>query len=138
MNTQLLCLFTYKNELDTSLEFIMKNYILINPNIFILVNKLNDSEFYITYNVERGSKPIDSNWKTILVHRKKQSNTIYTINALNTIIKHKTGGQLDTTYQLDWDEYRNSILITSNQSYKKIPTKIHKNIIVSDLNINDF
>jgi len=138
MNTQLLCLFTYKNELDTSLEFIMKNYILINPNIFILVNKLNDSEFYITYNVERGSTPIDSNWKTILVHRKKQSNTIYTINALNTIIKHKTGGQLDTTYQLDWDDYRNSILITSNQSYKKIPTKIHKNIIVSDLNINDF
>ena len=138
MNTQLLCLFTYKNELDTSLEFIMKNYILINPNIFILVNKLNDSEFYITYNVERGYTPIDSNWKTILVHRKKQSNTIYTINALNTIIKHKTGGQLDTTYQLDWDDYRNSILITSNQSYKKIPTKIHKNIIVSDLNINDF
>ena len=138
MNTQLLCLFTYKNELDTSLEFIMKNYILINPNIFILVNKLNDSEFYITYNVERGSTPIDSNWKTILVHRKKQSNTIYTINALNTIIKHKTGGQLDTTYQLDWDDYRNSILITSNQSYKKIPTKIHKNIIVSDFNINDF
>ena len=83
MNTQLLCLFTYKNELDTSLEFIMKNYILINPNIFILVNKLNDSEFYITYNVERGSTPIDSNWKTILVHRKKQSNTIYTINTTN-------------------------------------------------------
>lgn len=138
MNTQLLCLFTYKNELDTSLEFIMKNYILINPNIFILVNKLNDSEFYITYNVERGSTPIDSNWKTILVHRKKQSNTIYTINALNAIIKHKTGGQLDTTYQLDWDDYRNSILITSNQSYKKIPTKIYKNIIVSDLNVNGF
>jgi hypothetical protein len=88
--------------------------------------------------VERGSTPIDSNWKTILVHRKKQSNTIYTINALNTIIKHKTGGQLDNTYQLDWDEYRNSILITSNQSYKKIPTKVHKNIIVSDLDINSF
>ena len=37
MNTQLLCLFTYRNELDTSLEFVLRNYTLINPNIFDLL-----------------------------------------------------------------------------------------------------
>ncbi len=138
MNTQLLCLFTYKNELDISLEFILKNYTLINPNIFVLESKLKEDDFFITYNVEKGSAPINSQWKTILVHRKKQSNTIYTINALNEVIKAKTGGQLDTSYQLDWDEFRNCIITTSNYGYKKIPTKVHKNLNASQLNINTF
>lgn len=138
MNTQLLCLFTYRNELDTSLEFILKNYTLINPNVFVLESKLKEDDLFITYNVEKGSAPINSQWKTILVHRKKQSNTIYTINALNEVIKAKTGGQLDTTYQLDWNEFKNCIITTSNYGYKKIPTKVHKNLNVSELNIDTF
>jgi len=138
MNTQLLCLFTYRNELDTSLEFILKNYTLINPNIFVLESKLIENDLFITYNVEKGSAPVNSQWKTILVHRKKQSNTIYTINALNEVIKAKTGGQLDTTYQLDWNEFKNCIITTSNYGYKKIPTKVHKNLNLSELNIDTF
>jgi len=138
MNTQLLCLFTYRNELDTSLEFILKNYTLINPNIFVLESKIVENDLFITYNVEKGSAPVNSQWKTILVHRKKQSNTIYTINALNEVIKAKTGGQLDTTYQLDWNEFKNCIITTSNYGYKKIPTKVHKNLNASELNINTF
>ena len=39
MNTQLLYLFTYRPELDISLQFVIQNYVLINPNIFILENK---------------------------------------------------------------------------------------------------
>lgn len=138
MNTQLLCLFTYKNELDISLEFILKSYTLINPNIFVLESKVKEDELFITYNVEKGSAAVPSQWKTILVHRKKQSNTIYTINALNEVIKSKTGGQLDNTYQLDWDEFRNCIITTSNSGYKKIPTKIHKTFNLSELNIDTF
>ena len=138
MNTQLLCLFTYRNELDTSLEFVVKNYTLINPNIFVLESKLVENDLFITYNVEKGSAPVNSQWKTILVHRKKQSNTIYTINALNEVIKAKTGGQLDTTYQLDWNEFKNCIITTSNYGYKKIPTKVHKNLNLSELNIDTF
>ncbi len=131
MNTQLLCLFTYKNELDESMDFIVNHYELVNPNIFVLESKISDTELYITFNVEKGSAPIDSKWKTILVHRKKQSNTIYTINALNEVVKSKTGGVLDNSYMLDWEEYRNCILTTSNYGYKKIPTKVFNNIKVS-------
>jgi hypothetical protein len=36
MNTQLLCLFTTKEELDKSVDFILTNYTLTNPNVFIL------------------------------------------------------------------------------------------------------
>ena len=123
MNTQLLCLFTNKGQLDTSIDFILKNYTLQNNNIFVLESKTNEDELFITFNVEKGSAPIDSEWKTILVHRKKQSNTIYTINALNEVIKSKTGGQIDTSFQIDWEDFKNCILTTSNNGYKKITTK---------------
>ncbi|MFZ9376998.1 MAG: hypothetical protein ACO25K_07725 [Candidatus Fonsibacter ubiquis] len=128
MNTQLLCLFTIKEELDKSIDFILKNYNLINPNVFILESKIKSDELFITFNVEKGSAAINSNWKTILVHRKKQSNTIYTINALNEVVKSKTGGQLDNSYMIDWEEFQNCILTTSNMGYKKIPTKVYKTI----------
>ena len=126
MNTQLLCLFTTKEELDKSVDFILTNYTLTNPNVFILESKIKSDELFITFNVEKGSAAINSNWKTILVHRKKQSNTIYTINALNEVVKSKTGGQIDNSYMIDWEEFRNCILTTSNIGYKKIPTKVFK------------
>ena len=133
MNTQLLCLFTTKEELDKSLEFVLNQYILTNPNVFVLESKTNVGELYITFNVEKGSSAIPSQWKTILVHRKKQSNTIYTINALNEVVKSKTGGMLDNTYQLEWDEYKNCIIRTSPNGYKKIPTKVFKSINIDNL-----
>lgn len=133
MNTQLLCLFTTKQELDKSIEFILESYTLTNPNVFILENKSQLEECYITFNVEKGSHAIPSNWKTILVHRKKQSNTIYTINALNEVVKSKTGGHLDNSYMIDWEEFRNCILTTSNTGYKKIPTKVFKSFNTQNL-----
>ena len=42
MNTQLLCLFTLKNELDISVDFVLNNYTLTNPNVFVLENKINE------------------------------------------------------------------------------------------------
>ena len=128
MNTQLLCLFTIKPELNISVDFIVTNYDIVNPNVFILESKVRAEELFITFNVEKGSAPIPSQWKTILVHRKKQTNTIYTINALNEVVKSMTGGQTDNSFVIDWEEFQNCILTTSNTGYKKIPTKIHKKI----------
>ena len=133
MNTQLLCLFTIKEELDKSVEFVLNQYILTNPNVFVLENKTNEGELYITFNVQKGSSAIPSNWKTILVHRKKQSNTIYTINALNEVVKSKTGGILDSSYMIDWDEFKNCIITTSSIGYKKIPTKVFKSFNTEEL-----
>ena len=53
--------------------------------IFVLEVKDNN-EFVLTYNIEMSNlASIPEN--TILVHRKKESNTLYTINALNELIK---------------------------------------------------
>ena len=125
IGTQLLCLFTTKEDLDESVDFILKSYILNNPNVFILENKLNPKDLYITFNVTKGIPAISSKWKTILVHRKKESNTIYTINALNEVVKSKTGGQQDNKFMIEWSEFRNSILTTNSDGYKCTPTKIY-------------
>ena len=132
MITQLLCLFTIRPELDHSVNFIVTNYVIVNPNVFVLESKVRPEELFITFNVEKGSAPIDSQWKTILVHRKKHTNTIYTINALNEVVKSMTGGQTDNSFVIDWEEFHNCILTTSNTGYKKIPTKIHKKIVLEN------
>ena len=79
----------------------------------------------VTYNVEQGNvHTIPDN--TILVHRKKESNTLYTINALNELIKKLNGGVVDTKYQIDWQHYKNCILLTQHSELNQLNTKIHK------------
>jgi hypothetical protein len=63
---------------------------------------------------------------TISLHRKKITNTLYTINALNELIKLINNGVLDTNYQVEWDVYKNMILITNKEGLQKINTRILK------------
>ena len=63
---------------------------------------------------------------TILLHRKKESNTLYTINALNALIKSLNSGILDTNYKIVWSDYKNSILLIQNNDLNIIQTKIFK------------
>jgi hypothetical protein len=63
---------------------------------------------------------------TILLHRKKESNTLYTINALNTLIKSLNNGMLDNKFIIEWNNYRNSILLTNGPDIRKLDTVIFK------------
>jgi len=86
-----------------------------------------DSDEYLcTYNIEidNGSTRILPN--TILLHRKKESNTLYTINSLNLLIKSLNEGVLDTSFRIDWLNYKNTILLTQGEDLKKLSTKIYK------------
>jgi|TARA_B110000908_G_scaffold152212_1_gene187654 hypothetical protein len=78
-----------------------------------------------TYNVDFGNVG-EFLENTILVHRKKETNTLYTINALNTLIKSLNDGRLDTTYRVNWQDYRNSILLTKGPELRQVSTKLHK------------
>ena len=46
---------------------------------------------------------------TISLHRKKNTNTLYTINALNDLIRELNAGKLDKTYPIKWENYKNSL-----------------------------
>ena len=124
MSNKLFCTFSTESDLDNTLQVIQSKYNIIYNKIFVLYAKSQD-EYICTYNVDFGNV---SNFleNTILVHRKKESNTLYTINALNTVIKELNGGVLDTSYKINWSDYRNCILLTKGSELKRINTKLFR------------
>lgn len=124
LNNKLFCTFTTLEELDNLIDSITSKYKVMYNKIFVLHVKSND-EYVCTYNIDQGNvSDIPSN--TILVHRKKESNTLYTINALNELIKKLNGGVVDTKFPIEWQHYRNTILLTQHDELKQLKTKIYK------------
>ena len=124
LNNKLFCTFTDLEGLDSLIEDFKSKYTIIYNKLFVL-EIVGKDEFVVTYNVEQanvGSIPDN----TILVHRKKESNTLYTINALNELIKRLNGGVVDTNYQVDWQHYKNCILLTQHNDLNQLNTKIHR------------
>ena len=124
LNNKLFCTFTTLNELDNLVADLTSRYTIMYNKMFVLQIKNND-EYVITYNVEQGNvSSIPEN--TILVHRKKDTNTLYTINALNELIKSLNGGVVDPRYRIEWQHYKNTILLTQQNELKELKTKIHQ------------
>ena len=127
MKTQLLCTFTTQHNLEQSIRDITKHFKIVFDKIYVLQNEDKPKELICTYNVDQNDD-IDFNLvnNTISLHRKKITNTLYTINALNELIKTINNGVLDTTYQVPWDVYKNMILISNKDGLSRIPTRILK------------
>jgi len=124
MSNKLFCTFATEDTLDSILQEIQERYKIIYNKIFVLYSKSQD-EYICTYNVDFGNVGTFLE-NTILVHRKKESNTLYTINALNTLIKELNDGVLDTSYRINWPDYRNCILLTKGPELKRVNTKLFK------------
>jgi hypothetical protein len=125
MSNKLFCTFSSKEDLDTTLAIIQGQYKILFNKIFILYIKSTE-EYVFTYNVDSVNMTNTLLDNTILLHRKKESNTLYTINALNDLIKSLNGGVLDNKFPIDWKEYQNCILLTHAGDLKKLDTKIYK------------
>jgi len=126
LENRLVCTFSTLNEVENMINHIKSTYDIKYNKMFILHIQSND-EYAITYNVEQGNvSNLPEN--TILVHRKKDSNTLYTINALNELIKSLNGGVVDTRFPIEWKHYRNTILLTQHNELKQLRTKIYKKI----------
>ena len=129
MSNKLFCTFSTEESLDDVLTSIKEKYRIVYNKIFVLYSK-SQNEYICTYNVDFGNVSTFLE-NTILVHRKKATNTLYTINALNTLIKELNDGKLDTSYKVNWSDYRNCILLTKGPELKRINTKLF-NIIELD------
>lgn len=128
LNNKLFCTFTDLEGLDALIENITLKYDIIYNKLFVL-EIVGKDEYVVTYNVDQTNlNSIPEN--TILVHRKKESNTLYTINALNELIKKLNGGVVDTRYRVDWQHYRNCVLLTQHNELNQLNTKIYKIIEV--------
>ncbi len=126
MANKLFCTFTAPEELDTILNSLTTKYTILYSKIFVL-ESLSTEEFICTYNIDTFNMSENTVLpNTILLHRKKESNTLYTINALNALIKSLNNGILDTNYRIVWNDYKNSILLIQNNDLNIIKTKIFK------------
>ena len=129
MRTQLICTFTNTKILSKTIDKIIDAYDILYNKVFILKNSTDVRELMCTYNIDAS---VDNKilQDTISLHRKKQTNTLYTINALNECIKIVNNGVLDTTYQLDWENYRDSILLTNDSGLRRIDTEVQEIIYI--------
>ena len=126
MNNRLYCTFTNVNDVENIVKKIQSSYVILFNKIFVLEN-LDGDKIMLTYNVDMNNSStnniIDN---TILVHRKKQTNTLYTINALNELIKSLNNGVLDKRFPIEWDNYKNCILLIQTEGFNRIDTKIRE------------
>lgn len=124
MLNKLFCTFTEPEKLEENVSNIKKLYEIKYNKIFAFSLK-ETNEIVLTYNVELGNvSGIPPN--TVLVHRKKETQTLYSINALNLLIENLNGGKLDNNFIIDWKKYQNSLLLTSGNELRILNTKIYK------------
>lgn len=128
MSNRLLCTFTNEVYLENTVEFLTSNYSIKGGRIF-LINILDQPDVICTYGLELGNISRFPR-KTILVHLKMETSTLYTIDALNRIIINEIG-VLNKNHRINWELYKNSILLTdSENALKKLNTELIKIIRV--------
>ena len=133
MKTQLLASFTTKEDLDKTIQQIQNAYTIAFGKIYVLQNENNVNELICTYNVDL-SKGADYNdvKGTISLHRKKHSNTLYTINALNEVIAEMNNGLIDSKFVVPWENFKNTLMVTNSDGLNKINTRIYKIIEINN------
>ena len=122
---KLFCTFTSKEDLESTIDNIKDQYTILFNKIFVLYIE-STNEYVCTYNVDSFNISNTILPQTILLHRKKESNTLYTINALNDLIRELNGGVADPQYRVNWKDYRNCILLTTSGELRRLDTKIHE------------
>ena len=126
---KLFCTFSSKDGLEKTLDTIKTEYVIMYNKIFVLESQDSD-EYLCTYNIETQGSNTKILQNTILLHRKKETNTLYTINSLNLLIKSLNEGVLDTSFRVNWQDYNNTVLLTQGSELKTLGTKIHKIVVL--------
>lgn len=124
-SNKLFCTFTPKTDLDSTLQTITSHYSILFGKIFVL-EVVEGEEFVCTYNIDPHNSSSYVLPNTILLHRKKETNTLYTINGLNALIRQVNNGVVDPNYRVNWIDYRNTVLLTQGLELRQLKTKIYK------------
>lgn len=121
---QLLCTFTESSRYLKVISDIKETYELADKRLFVFQNEKNIKEIFLTFNIFKDKLIKTKYANTISVHRKKHTNTIYTLNAMNRLIEDENDGIFDKSYQLNWELYKNSIILITDIGVKIVPIKL--------------
>lgn len=126
--SQLVCVFSLQENLDYTIGLIEATYFILYKKIFILSIQNND-EYICSFNIDKSlqRKQLPG---AMLVHRKRETNTMYTINSLNELIRQQNNGILDKEFKVDWNNYSNGILLLSNNELRFLKTVLYQIINV--------
>jgi hypothetical protein len=125
LRTQLVCTFVRKHEIDETINEVENLFSVLNGKIFLLKSTNIQNELMLSYNVLLESRQ-DFLPGSIMVHRKKETNTIYTINALNELIMNLNNGILDKKYPIEWEKYRDTMLLKKPDGLKLLKIELIK------------
>lgn len=117
LKTQLVCTFVRKHQIEDTLDEISESFSVLNNRVFLLKSINIHNELILSYNVILDSYK-DFLPGSILVHRKTETNTIYTINALNELIMNLNNGILDKKYPIDWQNYKDTMMLKKPDGLK--------------------
>lgn len=113
MKNQLLCTFTYLEKLSLCLEHIHRVYAVEEVSNMRYYSYMETPDNVVCiYNVSHNGKRLRD---TITINRKKETNTYYSINALNSLIYKLNNGVLDKSYKIDWPQYVDTLLLADGE-----------------------
>lgn len=114
----ILCTFINLKNLETTVDILRKNIsTLVDDNIRIYTNYFVRGGVICVYSVVENVNDLNAGYiheNTIKIHRKSYTNTLYTINGLNAIVRRSNNGVISDDYQVDWEIYRDRFLLNIN------------------------
>lgn len=121
------CTFSSDEFLEKDLDYI-KRHVVVKFNKIVILQNIESKKLYFIYQIPiEQTKDLYKIKDTIMVHRKKQTNTIFTINSLNQLIKQNNDGILDKEYMISWVNYKNMIiLLDKNNNINKVEVTLKK------------
>jgi len=116
----MLCKLTNTADYQEDLQKIRECY-EIDKNIFVFKQRDGDDTIFITFNT---SKVYERAIGTFRIHRKKDYNCLFTVNAINLLCLQETGKFKDTEYVPDFNKFSNSAILTKGTELNIVPIKL--------------
>ena len=129
-DTLLLATFCKARNVRVTIDLIADSFEVVSSKVFVLQDETDRYKKILTYNIVKDETVFSDVIKnTISLHRKKEVNSLYTLNALNEVVKIQNNGVLDSKFSVEWEDYRNTLLVTykeddGEQKLRRINTRL--------------
>ena len=127
MANKIFTTFTTKDKLGETLDKIKSNYTILYDKIFVF-SSTETEELICTYNVDQHNcTKVYIIENTLLLHRKKVTKTLFSINAINLLNDQNP----QNNGEVNWEDYKESILLTRRGIFTVVPIKLYDIIHVN-------
>ena len=130
-DTLLLATFCKARNVKETIDLIADEFEVVGGKIFVLQDESDRYKKILTYNIVKEDVVFSEVIKnTISLHRKKETNTLYTLNALNEVVREQNNGVIDPKFSVDCVPHRNTLLVTykddetGDQHLRRIETRL--------------